>query len=324
LAEIIVNETNGSLDILGLGVIAVDDLIYVESYPAPDSKVRVLRRERQCGGLTATALVTAARLGCRCSYAGVLGYTDLSEFAVETLKREQISLSHLVRKQEARPVCSTIIVDEGRRSRNVFFDLDGVIGADDSLPEADLIRQAGVLFVDHVGVKGMIRASRIARAAGIAVVADFESDESPEFLDLLSLVDHLILSRDFATRITGESDAPSAVKKLWDRERKAVIVTCGEEGCWYLGDSLDCPVHQPAFSVKVLDTTGCGDVFHGAYASGLIQRLDLPGRVRYASAVAALKATQTGGQQGIPGRSEVEAFLKGRNWNEFRETCPRS
>ena len=63
-------------------------------------------------------------------------------------------------------------------------------------------------------------------------------------------------------------------------ERKAVIVTCGEEGCWYLGESLDCPVHQPAFNVEVLDTTGCGDVFHGAYASGLIQDLDLPGRVR--------------------------------------------
>jgi sugar/nucleoside kinase (ribokinase family) len=52
--------------------------------------------------------------------------------------------------------------------------------------------------------------------------------------------------------------------------------------------------------------------------------LDLPGRVRYASAVAALKATKAGGQQGIPGRSDVETFLKGRNWNEFRETCPRS
>jgi sulfofructose kinase len=318
LAEIPVNTANGSSDILGLGVIAVDDLIYVESYPAPDSKVQVLRRERHCGGLTATALVTAARLGCRCAYAGVLGYTDLSEFAVETLKKEGINLSHLLRKQEARPVCSTIIVDEGRKSRNVFFDLNGVVGADDSLPAEDLIRQVGVLFVDHVGVKGMIRASRIARAAGIAVVADFESDESPGFLDLLSLVDHLILSHDFATKITGESDPSSAVKKLWDRERKAVIVTCGEDGCWYLGDdSQDCPVHQPAFRVKVLDTTGCGDVFHGAYASGLIQKLDLPGRVRYASAVAALKATQAGGQQGIPGRSNVDAFLKGRNWNEF-------
>ncbi len=60
-------------DILGLGCTAVDDLIYVESYPAADSKVRIRRRERQGGGLTGTALVAAARMGARCQYAGGLG-----------------------------------------------------------------------------------------------------------------------------------------------------------------------------------------------------------------------------------------------------------
>jgi sulfofructose kinase len=180
-----VNSPIESLDVLGLGVIAIDDLIFVESYPPPDAKVRVLHRERHCGGLTATALVTAARLGCRCSYAGVLGDNDLSEFAIEALEREQIDLSQLVHKPDARPVCSTVIVDEARKTRNVFFDLNGAVGADDRFPPEALIRDVRVLFVDHLGVSGMIRASRIARGAGIAVVADFESNESAEFLELL-------------------------------------------------------------------------------------------------------------------------------------------
>src|SRR5262249_18448534 len=153
-----------------------------------------------------------------------------------------------------------------------FFDLHGVQGADDQSPAEGLIRRVKVLFVDHVGVTGMIRACRIAREADIAIVADFESNESPEFIDLLSLVDHLILSRDFAAKVTGLSDPSSAAKKLWDRERKTIIVTCGRDGCWYLGDNLNGEaVHQPAFGVQALDTTGCGDVFHGAYASGLVQ-----------------------------------------------------
>ncbi len=67
--------------------------------------------------------------------------------------------------------------------------------------------------------------------------------------------------------------------------------------------------HQPAFPVEVVDTTGCGDVFHGAYASALAEGLDLPVRVRLAAAAAALKATQPGGQAGIPSRGKVEAFL---------------
>ena len=49
-------------DILGLGCVAVDDLIYVEAFPSADAKTPVLRTDRQCGGLTATALVAGARL----------------------------------------------------------------------------------------------------------------------------------------------------------------------------------------------------------------------------------------------------------------------
>ena len=59
-------------DVLGIGVTAVDDLLYVDRYPPPDAKITVLRSERQCGGLAATALVAASRLGAKCAYAGVL------------------------------------------------------------------------------------------------------------------------------------------------------------------------------------------------------------------------------------------------------------
>ena len=55
------------VDVLGLGYTAVDELLYLDSYPAADTKSPVRRRERHCGGLAATALVAAARLGCRCA-----------------------------------------------------------------------------------------------------------------------------------------------------------------------------------------------------------------------------------------------------------------
>jgi sulfofructose kinase len=58
-----------------------------------------------------------------------------------------------------------------------------------------------------------------------------------------------------------------------------------------------------------VDPTGCGDVFHGAYAATLAQGLDLVERIRWASAAAALKATRAGGQAGIPARTAVEEFL---------------
>ena len=109
-----------TFDVLGLGCAAVDDLLYVDAYPPPDRKVRVRRRERQCGGLTATALVAAARLGGRCAYAGALGEDEDSRFVIDCFRREGIDTGHLVRRPEARPIRSTIVVDETHRTRTIW------------------------------------------------------------------------------------------------------------------------------------------------------------------------------------------------------------
>lgn len=298
-----------TIDILGLGAVAVDDLIFVESYPPPDAKVRVVRRERHCGGLTATALVAAARLGARCAYAGVLGREALSDFAAACLEQEGVEVSGAQRTPTARPVHSNIIVDQRHGTRNIFYDLDHAVGASLHTP-ARLIRSCRVLFVDHMGVPGMVRAARLARRAGIPVVADLEIATDPQFPQLLALADHLILSRDFSCALTGVRSPAQAVLKLARPDRQVAVVTCGEKGCWYLAPGEAAPRHQPAFKVKAVDTTGCGDVFHGAYAFALARGLGLQERIRFAAATAALKATGPGGQTGIPSLTAVQRLLK--------------
>jgi sulfofructose kinase len=167
--------------------------------------------------------------------------------------------------------------------------------------------------VDRFGIPGMIRAARIARAAGIPVVADFESSHLPRFNELLALSDHLILSDGFARKITRTGNPRAAALRLWSRDRATVIITCGARGCWFLGAGMKAPQRWPAFDVETRDTTGCGDVFHGAYATALARGEDLNGRLRVASAAAALKATQHGGQAGIPTEREVRRFLDRRS-----------
>ena len=87
-------------------------------------------------------------------------------------------------------------------------------------------------------------------------------------------------------------------------DRRSAVVTCGGAGSWYVSDAdPEAARHQPALPVKVVDTTGCGDVFHGAYAAALVHGLDVAGAVRFASAAAGLKAASPGGQAGIPTRA---------------------
>ncbi len=298
-----------TFDILGFGAVAVDDLLYVDEFPRPDQKMHVLKRERQGGGNTGTALVAAARLGARCAYVGRLGDDELSRSAIQNFRREGIDTQHVARRPDGRPFHSTIIVDQKQHTRTILASLDGVAGADPSLPDPRLIREARVLLIDHHGIEGTLRAVRLAREAKVAVVADFERDPGWPFTELLAQVDHLIVSEQFAAELSGEKDPALAARRLWTEDRSAVVVTCGASGCWYSANGANV-VHHAAFPVPVVDTTGCGDVFHGAYAAALAKGADLPSRIAIASATAALKATQPGGQAGCPTWPQVDRFLQ--------------
>lgn len=295
-------------DILGLGAVAIDHLVYVEEYPPPNTKCAVLRSEQQCGGLTATALVAASRLGARCAFAGTLGDDDGSRFVMDAMQRDGIDLSHVVRRAEAGPIRSVIIVGIQHATRNVFPEHPAVTGADSNLPPAEVIRTARVLFVDHLGVEGMLRAATIAREARIPVVSDIERDDSPRFAELFALVDHAVMSWEFAQNLTGAETPDQAARGLWTPSRRLVAVTHGEDGCWFTEDGATVH-HLPAFKVNVVDTTGCGDVFHGAYCAALAMGMSAPERIRFASAAAALKATVRGGQAGAPRLEQVKRLL---------------
>jgi sugar/nucleoside kinase (ribokinase family) len=297
-------------DIIGFGAVAIDHLVYVDAFPPANVKTYVIRSEQQCGGLTATALVAAQRLGATCAYAGTLGDDDGSRFVIDTMQREGIDVSHVVKRKDAGPIRSIIIVGLDRATRNIFPEHPEITGASNDLPDASVIRASKVVFVDHLGIAGMTRAAKIAREAGIPVVSDVERD-LPGFAELLALVDHIVVSEDFALRLTQSAQPEEAARKLWTPARALVAVTCGEAGCYFTDDGAAVQ-HQPAFKVDAVDTTGCGDVFHGAYAAALAKGMPAAERIRFASAAAALKATQRGGQAGAPALAQVNEFLSTR------------
>src|SRR5262245_30428801 len=107
-------------DVLGLGSTSVDEILFVPSFPTPDTKTRVVRCERKCGGLTGTALVTAARLGASCAYAGRLGFDESSRVVEENFAREGVDTSFAPRANENSVVASTIVVALDTGTRNVF------------------------------------------------------------------------------------------------------------------------------------------------------------------------------------------------------------
>jgi sulfofructose kinase len=280
----------------------------------------IQRRERRAGGNTGTALVAARRMGRGCGYAGTLDDSDeLSRYILAAFDAEGVSTRHLARRAGAAPVHSSILIDTSARTRTILFDAHRAAGADPELPAEEVIRSVRVLLVDHVGLAGMARAARIARRAGVPVVGDVERGEGEAFEELLALSDHLILPYDFAQRCTGERHAPEVVRALWRDDRSVVVITRGAEGSWYCSaEEPGMVYHQPGFRVREVDTNGCGDVFHGVYAAMLCEGMPVAERVRFASAVAALKASRPGGQTAIPMRSGADRYYRERSAEALR------
>jgi sulfofructose kinase len=298
--------SDATYDVLGLGAVAVDDLLYVDEFPMPDGKTPVQARERAGGGLAGTALVAAARLGTRAAYCGVLDGDELSRFTIEALEREGVDCSRVRRQPGARPYHSIIIVVRGTGQRCILFSGAGAQAPGEAdLPES-LIAASRVLLVDYTVPEAAIRAAGLARRHGRPVVGDVEAIDFPEREAFLASVDHLILGQAVAAELTGEREPAASAQRL--ARHGVVVVTAGAEGCWWALPGQP-PQHVPALRVAAVDTTGCGDAFHGAYAACLAWGGAPPEAVRVATVTAGLKATRPGGRAGLPDRAAVEKAL---------------
>ena len=141
------------------------------------------------------------------------------------------------------------------------------------------------------------------------MVIDVERDE-PHVAEAMRISSHIIVSEEFAGGYTGCSDVTEMLAALRSDPEQVVIVTRGEKGC--VGSTGEGDFALPAFKVDVVDTTGCGDTFHGAFALALARGQGVVSAARFASGAAALCATQLGGRAGIPTAAQLEQFLNER------------
>jgi sugar/nucleoside kinase (ribokinase family) len=305
-------------DILGIGIVAVDDLLYVERFPQPDTKNPIIERRRQGGGPTATALVAASRLGARVAYCSVLGDDELSCFSIAELEHEGVDCAPVIRREGTRPYYAIVIVDRTTGLRTILYTGEGVVHPTAAEISADLVTGCRVLLMDGYVAGTALGAVELAQARGIPVVADIEAVPDAATAEFFRRADHLIISIELGRQVTGEQEPAAMVTSLAGSGRACCAVTVGAAGCWYAGRGG--PVrHFPAFTVPVVDTTGCGDVFHGAYAAAIARGESIDRAIAVATAAAGLKATRPGGRTGIPDWPTVERFLAGEGFQGTRE-----
>ena len=187
-------------DVMGIGAVAVDDLIYLDGFPTPETKMYIAEETRQGGGLAGTALVAAARLGVRAAYVGVLGDDQLSRYTLAELEAEGVDCSLVRRLPDARPHHCTILVNQRTSERTILVSRAGITPPSSDEMRPALIGTARMLFVDHTVLEPALRAAKVANNLGVPVLADLER-VVPGLPELMAHIDHLIVGTRFAEQV---------------------------------------------------------------------------------------------------------------------------
>jgi len=300
---------NRAWDVIGLGANAADHLVSIPHHPHPGEKVRFTSYRAQGGGQAATALVTVSRLGYRARYFGAVGDDADGEANLAGLREEGVDVSGVIVRPGALTQRAFILVDGASGERTIVWGRsEGLIPAPEEIDPAAIA--AGRLFhTDAQEPRTATHAARAARAAGMPVLADLEHTR-PGIEELLPLVDFLIVDERFPERLTGARDLERAAALLEERAAGAlVVVTLGARGALARIDGGTRVF--PAYAIDAVDTTGAGDVFHGAFAVACLDGMDLAGALDFANAVAAMKCLAAGGRTGIPReRAAIAAFQR--------------
>jgi ribokinase len=303
----------GDVTVVGLGMACLDILVRGNELPTWEHGVRFQAISIDGGGPVATAIVAAQRLGVSAGMVGTYGSDRLGTIKLETLLENGVDVSRMVCREgpENQAVLVTVQESTGERVFSGFaHSIPQLVPAE---LDREYITSARYLHLDGFHSTAALQAARWMHAAGKQVMLDGSATRGPIWDGMQALVrevDILICGSGFGPALTGQTDPYDAGRAILKIGPRIVVQTEGKAGSYTVtaGESF----HTPAFEVPVVDTTGAGDVFHGAYLAGLLHGWDVRSIALFSTAVSAIKCTRLGGRAGIPSFAQALAFLSER------------
>jgi sulfofructose kinase len=293
------------VDLVGVGLNATDTLIPLPAYPERGSKLEYYAASVMPGGQVATTVVACQHWGLRTRYVGKLGDDEAARLHREAFARVGTE-AQIVTVPGAASLHNVILLDKSG-DRTVLCQRDARMALRPEELRREWIVNARVLHVDGYDTAAAAQAAAWARQAGVAVVADL--DELYSGLDkLLVHIDYLIVSKTFSCRLTSESNLERALRRMQSRYGcRLTAATLGEDGvlAWDGKRFL----HNPAYCVPVVDTTGAGDIFRAGFIYGLLQGWPLDRQLDFSCAAAAMNCMGSGARGGIKPVKEIENLM---------------
>jgi sulfofructose kinase len=285
-----------------VGALSVDRILEVDSLPTGEGKQIARASRTSGGGMAGTAAMAVAALGASATWSGRVGDDAAGSEILAEMRSAGIDIgAGSVVGGTITPVGHVLVDPVGNRW------LGWLAGTASDSPAVEAVTADAVL-VDQALPELAISVLRTARAAGIPRVLDLEDGNLPRTAEIASLCDHVVFSADGLASYTSSSSSADGLRAASERHPDAVLgVTNGPAGSAWLIDGEIVAISAP--SVAARDTTGAGDVFHGAFTLAIAERMPLRDAIRFATAAAALKVERGDGWNGMPTRLDTEAVL---------------
>lgn len=284
-------------DVVGVGLNATDTLILAPHFPAYAGKMPFVRELASPGGQVATALVTCARLGLSTKYIGTVGDDERGRIQLESLRETAINLDDVEVRENCPNQTAYILIDQSTGERTILWRRDDCLRLDPARITPEKIAGARLLHIDGHDTAAVARAAEIARQNRIPVTVDVDTIY-PGFDRVLPNVDFLVASSEFPSRWTGEQDPFRALELIQDEYHMQVAaMTLGEFGALARVEGRF--LYSPGFVVNCVDTTGAGDVFHGAFCYAVFESMPTRETLEFSNAMGALNCTALGARGGI-------------------------
>lgn len=303
--------------VLVAGAINTDLVAWVRRAPAAGETVTGSRFGVFGGGKGANQAVAAARSGARTAMLGAVGRDDFGRSRLADLQAEGIVIEGVAIIDGVASGVALIIVDQEGENRIAYVPGSTLmVTADQAVETLRRTQPAVVLTTLELPPPALEALYREAREIGATIVCN-AAPEPASGKQLARQADVLIVNETEAAELLGvparRDDWPAvamALTKLLEDAGRTAIVTLGADGAVIARDERTW--HFPAPSVEVVDTTGAGDAFCGAFAARLAAGADILQAAEAGVVAGSIAVTREGAQPSMPRREDIERFLARR------------
>ncbi len=302
----------GCVDVLVRGVEVNNDIAAVKFDSAGSYLASVVVSH---GGDAMNEAITASKLGSRVKLVIGIGNDDSGKYLISSARQAGVDISDIVILDEKETCVSTNLIQESNGERYYFRTEEPFVNYswNNSVIDGARIVSLGSLFIPPFHDADVVRDTLgYAKSIGAVTCADTKlienADSLKSMLAIFSDIDYFFPNYDEGVKLTGETDPKRIIVKLLDYGVGNVVLKLGGDGCVY-GSAKEVVKIRPIAS-KMIDSTGAGDSFMGAFMAALASGMTPLDCAKFGNVVASRTIREVGASKGIPSREETLILMK--------------